>query len=224
MTESLILLLSLMCVLAAPGVAVAQELAARTALDTSAVDQATLKKLLAEGQLLKVQEGPDGRMKLITGGIIVDKPVEDVYRVVTDFSHFSEFMPSVEECKVVADKGEVKDVSFKVKFKFVVSFSVEYVMRNRLSPPHEMTWTLVSSKGNKIKESFGSWKLIPLDGGKRTAAFYSIYSDLSDVIWGLERMLKKDPSMEIAINTSTVIMVLKNVKSRSETPGWVRKN
>ncbi|MDP8225270.1 MAG: SRPBCC family protein [Candidatus Lernaella stagnicola] len=223
MHEPIMLMLVLFLVCGFAAAAGAQDAQARTALNVEDINKATLAKLLKEGQLLKVKEDAGGRLELITGGILIDRPVEEVFRVVTDFPRFPEYMPSVEDCKVLSTEGDIKDVAFKVKFKFVISFNVEYVLRNRLNPPHEMTWNLVSSKGNKIKRSYGSWKLIALDGGKRTAAFYTVFSDFSDIIWGLERMLKKDPSMEVAINTSTVILVLKAVKKRSENPSWIQK-
>lgn len=192
--------------------------------DETAVDQKTLARLLDQGQLLLVRENEAGRLQRITGGILVERPPADVWNVIVDYRNYPRFMPSIEAAEIVADRGEVKDVRFRIKLKLLVSLSLEYVLRTRFRAPTELTWELLSSKGSKIKASDGSWKLTPLDGGKRTAAFYSLYTDLSDAVWGLDRLLKNDPSMEVAINASTCLLVLKAVKNRGEHPGWTRTN
>jgi len=196
----------------------------RTVLDEPNINPDTLGKLTNAGELLIVKENSAGRLQLITSGILINQPPETVYKTIIDYANYSKFMPSTEECAVVAESGNVKDVKYKIKFKFLIfRFSVEYVMRTWLKPNTEVTWNLLSCEDNKIRKSYGSWRLIPISGGRQTAAFYSIYSDISNVVPGLGSVIQKDPSMEVAINSSTCILVLKAVKNRSENPNWVQK-
>jgi ribosome-associated toxin RatA of RatAB toxin-antitoxin module len=216
--------LALVCVFLLLGTAtptLAQTPDTGVVLDDPGIDKATVARLIANGELLLVRETPAGKLQMITSGILIDKTVDEVYQTITDYAHYPEFMPSTEECQVVAANGDVKDVRYGIKFKFLIfSFTIDYVLRTTLHPPAEVTWTLLSSDGNKLKKSVGSWRLLPVNGGKQTAAFYSVYSDISNVVPGLGGYIKKNPSMETAINVSTCIMVLRAVKNRSENPGW----
>lgn len=193
----------------------------KTVLDEPGIDKNTLAQLMSGGELLIVRENAAGKLQLITSGILIDKPPATVYDVITDYEHYTEFMPSTDECTVVADNGNVKDIRFKITFKFVVSLSVEYTLRTWFKPNEEVTWNLLASEGDKITKTFGSWRLIPIAGGTKTAAFYSVYSDISNVFWGLRQLMKKIPSMDVALNASTCVLVLKATKNRCMNPNWV---
>ncbi len=194
-----------------------------TVLDDPGIDRNTLAKLMTDGELLMVRENPAGRLQMITGGIRIGRAIEAVYDTITDYAHYPQFMPSTEECEPLTANGNVRDIRYVIKFKFLIfSWSVEYVWRQTYNPCQDITWRLLSSKGGKIREVLGSWRLYPLDDGKQTAAFYSIYSDVSNVVPGLSRFLAKDPSIEAAINVAACIMVLHAVKKRTENPAWVQ--
>jgi len=202
--------------------AAAEDFTYQTVLDEPGIDNATLARLIADGQIMIVRENPNGRLKNITSGILINRPLQTVYDTVADYGNYTKFMPSTDECEVVADNGNVKDVRYKINFKFLIfKFSAVYTLRTYFSKaPNEITWKLLSSEKNKIKQSVGSWRLIPVNGGKQTAAFYSLYSDISNVVPGLSSFINREPSMEVAINASTCLLVLKAVKHRSENPAW----
>jgi len=196
----------------------------KTVLDEPGISQETLAKLIADGQLLIVRENKAGRLKLITSGILIDRPPEVVYKTAIDYANYDKFMPSTKKAEIVADNGDSKDVLYEIQFKFLIfKFTVEYVLRTWFEPNEKITWNLLSCKRNKIAKTFGSWQLIPVNGGTQTAAFYSVYSDISNAVIGLKTIFKKEPSMEVAINASTCILVLKALKNRSENPNWVQK-
>jgi uncharacterized membrane protein len=203
--------------------AFAQNVDSGAVLDDPSVGKDTLARLMTNGELLIVRESAAGKLQMITSGILIDRPVESVYQTITEYAHYPQFMPSTEECEIVNVNGDIKDIRYVVKFKFLIfSWSVEYVLRQTFTPNQTITWNLLSSKGNKIRKSYGSWRLYPINGGKQTAAFYSVYSDVSNAVPGLSAFLAKDPSIEAAINVSACIMVLRAVKKRTENPTWVQ--
>ena len=170
-----------------------------------------------------VRENSAGKLQLVTGGILINRPAATVWKTVTDYNNYAKFMPSTAECQIVNDNGNQKDVRYKIKFKFVIfSFTVNYVLRTYFRPMEEITWNLLSCEDNKIRTTYGSWRFIPINGGTQTAAFYSVYSDITGVVPGLGSLIRKDPTMETAINASTVLLVLKAVRNRSENPAWVQ--
>ncbi len=203
--------------------AAAQYFQLRTVLDEPGIDQNTLARLMSGGQVVVVRENAAGRMSMITAGVLINRPPATVWQTVTDFANYPKFMPSVAECQIMADSGNVKDIRYKLRFKFLIfSFSANYVLRTYFKPADEMTWNLLSCEDNKIRQTYGSWRFFPIGGGKQTAAFYSVYSDITNVVPGLGSFIKKDPSMEVAINSSSCLMVVKALKSRSENPSWVQ--
>jgi len=201
-------------------IGVARAAGPKTAVDRSGIDMDTLGKLMQTGQLLIVEEKPDGTLKMTTGGIVINAPTEKVYQTLIEFDKYYEFMPSTEDCKIVKDEGDRKDVYYRIKFEFsVLKWEVEYVLHQEFVTNSEMYWYLAQSKDNSLTEATGSWKLYPLPGGK-TAAFYSSYSDIKNISWVIRKVLEADPSMELAVNTSACIMVLKAVKNRLEKPNY----
>jgi len=221
MQRMYILLLAMAIVGLIAWAAAAENFTYQTVLDEPGIDNATLARLIADGQIMIVRENPNGRLKNITSGILINRPLQTVYNTVSDYGNYAKFMPSTDECVVVADNGNIKDVRYKINFKFLIfKFTAVYTLRTFLKPPNEITWKLVASVKNKIKQSVGSWRLLPVNGGKQTAAFYSIYSDISNVVPGLGSFINREPSMEVAINASTCLLVLKAVKHRSENPAW----
>ena len=187
-----------------------------TLLDTSKLPPNVMQQLLSDGQLLMVKENAQGKLELITAGVLVNKPPQDVYDVIHDYEHYPEFMPSVVKSEVIyrSPDGKVEHVRHHVKFKFsILSYTVVYTLKNDLYPPRGMKWDLLEGD---LASSYGSWELVPLDGGKRTAAFYSVYSDIRSINWIVRKFVEATPGMEMAINASTCVLVLKSIKARAE--------
>jgi coenzyme Q-binding protein COQ10 len=212
--KRLLIMLALIAFLASP-VAAEQF---TTAIERSGVDVALLTKLMQKGQLLLVEEDASGKLALVTAGILLNAPVDKVWNVVTDYAHYSEFMPSTAACEIVKDDGNVKDIRFKIQFKFsVLSWEVDYVARHEFDPKKEIKFDLVSSKGDKIKKTYGAWQFFDAGNGK-TAAFYSVYSDIKNVSWVVRKAFEAEPSMEMSVAASAAVMVLKAIKSRVDDP------
>ena len=67
-----------------------------------------------------------------------------------------------------------------------------------------------------FEETYGAWSWIPLERGKRTAVFYSFYVDLAGTGSMVKLALKASPQMEVAISTSTAILVARSFKAKVE--------
>ena len=185
-------------------------------LDSSKLSQSAIKRLLSEGQLLLINEDEKGNLRLITGGILINKPPEDVYKVITDYEHYPEFMPSVVKAEVLfcSPDKRIQHIRYVVRFKFsILSYTVDYTLKMKVKPPRWMQWDYLEGD---LADAYGSWELIPLDGGRRTAAFYSVYSDIRSINWIVKKFVEATPGMEIAINASTCTLVLKSIKARAE--------
>lgn len=192
------------------------------------VDEATYKRLMTDGQLIVVDRDSRGETKLVTGGVIIDATPLEVAKVVADFAVYHEFMPQTEEVSVVSRKGKVWETEYDLDFEFsVISIGIEYTLRQTFNLPEVITFSRVSGDIKKIE---GSWTFYPLDGGKRCALFYSTFSDMKSVGRVVSYILKQQPVMELAIQSSTALLVVEALKKRVEQlkkkgviadpPGW----
>lgn len=187
------------------------------AFDPEGLDLKTLRTVAERGTAVIVDADGKGALKLVTAGIVIDATPQAVYDVATDFAHYPEFMPQVQTSKVVDTKPDHTDVDIGLKFHFsVISTSVAYTQRVTTSPPDKVDFKFV---GGELKVGGGSWRLVPLDGGKKTLAFYSTISDLRAMGYFTRTLLKEQPSMETAIQVSTASLVAGAVKKRAEAQG-----
>ena len=192
----------------------------KTALDRPGVDINTVRKLMEKGQVLIIDEKPGGGLELVTAGILIDAPPNKVYDLLLQYDKYHEYMPSTAECKVVKDEGNTKDVYYRIEFKFsVLSWKVEYTLHQMYIPDKEIRWHLLDSKESKIKATHGAYQLFPAPGGK-TAIFYSVFSDMKSISWLIKKTFEAEPSMELSVNASSCVMVLKALKSRVEDPTY----
>lgn len=184
--------------------------------DAAGLDTATLKTLAERGSIVVVDNDAKGKPELVTAGTIVDATPETVYGVITDYANFADFMPQVEECKVVKERdGGGKDVEFKLKFKVsVMTQRIQYTARFHTYVPNEKV-AFEYVKGD-IKDGGGSYVLLPYEGGKKTLLFYSTVSDLSSTGYFTRKLIQDQPSMEGAMHVSTAQVVSGAVKKRAE--------
>ena len=184
------------------------------AFDASKVDGATLERLAGTGQIVVVEEAPNGKLTLVTAGQKVNVPPETVWALITDYGNYHKWMPQVDKVTTSNRKGNTVDVHFDLDFQFsVISKEVTYSMRHIETPMTSIRWFL--TKGD-FSSSRGSWHLVPTDGGKATLIFYSTYTDLLSMGWIVASLLEEQPSMEMAIQASTAVMVVKSVKEAVE--------
>ncbi|MDD5223039.1 MAG: SRPBCC family protein [bacterium] len=181
------------------------------------VDPDTVENLLKEGEILIIKENEQGgRFKFVTAGILIDAAPEEVWKTITDYQHYPEFIPDCE--KVSTAPGDAENViltSFSVAFKFsIIKYRLHYTLRQvHQKEKLRIDWNL---KEGDLAEDIGAWELIPLEGGRKTAAFYSLYSDLRSLGYLVKYLFKEQPVMEIAITSTTAILMARAVKARLE--------
>lgn len=139
-------------------------------------------------------EGTDLKHAQVFG--VVDAPIERVWRVVTDYDHYDEFMTLVEESRVKWTRGNVA--------KFEMVFGLTGVPQPRYNItvamvhyPHKYRIEWVYIEGDII-DTFGSWTLKPF-GEDRTEVIYSMFMDLSGTLVGPFAQLGSGMALPAAI-------------------------
>jgi len=136
---------------------------------------------LSFGVWMREKTGSDVREVRAIGE--VDAPPEKVYAAVTDFEHYAEFMPYLEDSKVIR-RTDSEVVTWAIMNAPMVSRR-DWVVAVKLDPVKKVgtTWTVStegppeSDRAVRLKINDGSWTLEPLDGGKRTRATYYLYTN-----------------------------------------------
>lgn len=180
----------------------------------SELDDSTIMSLLKQGSLVVVRQNDDQSLKNVTAGRLVDAPLEKVWEVIIDFEHYPLFMPQTTAERVLEKEGENRilvEQSIGVKIWRLPSVDVTYQLAQDLTPPGKVRFWHVSGT---LEGTYGGWDLVRT--GDRTMAFYTLYSNLTALGWGLGGILKAEPDFMTGVNVTTAMMVTKAVKEETE--------
>jgi len=177
------------------------------------LDPATMTRLLREGSLIIVRQKPDLSLINVTAAQLVKAPVEVAWAAVADFDTYPRFMPQCAGAKVVAraDDRLVLDQTIEIKVWHLPSVSIVNQLAYSLEKPRRMRYWHV---GGELPGTYGGWDFV--ESGGQTMIFYTVYSPLDTIGWGLGGVFKKNPDYMAGINVTTARMVVKAAKEEAE--------
>jgi coenzyme Q-binding protein COQ10 len=112
--------------------------------------------------------------------VVVEVGAERLFRVVTDFARYPEFIPELKSARLVAEQGPHRQVEFELELTLLGFVRrIRYTLEFELKPPHAVEWRFVS--GEVMKDNRGTWLFKPLDAD-RTEATYRIEVELGAFI------------------------------------------
>lgn len=97
--------------------------------------------------------------------ILINAPLKNVYKVVTDFETYPDFFPEVKTAKVVKQDK----TSAQVDFVFHIMLTIKCRLKFKLMSK-KVAWKLV--KGDFMQDNVGAWDL--KTKGKGTEATYTV--------------------------------------------------
>jgi ribosome-associated toxin RatA of RatAB toxin-antitoxin module len=173
-----------------------------------------LLKLLQGRELVTVDNPDKSGRRFIHAATEIKAPLEKIYQMLGDFGSYSNFMPNVEECRVSSSDGNTHIVEQTIVVHMAkIPIKTRYTTRNEMIPGQGMKWWFVEGD---LGDTTGGWLLLPVRGGKSTVVIYTVYSDLGGASWILRKILEAQPNLELAINTSTAITVVRSLKNHIE--------
>ncbi len=195
-------------------------LAANTVSDMD-LDPATLEALIKKGEIVIVDENPDGSLNLVTSGVLVNAPREKVWDVIVDYDRYHEFVPYCKKLTVKNKVANIWTINYDLEFKFsILKFGVNYTLRTVQEKPGKISWTW---KGGDLRNTKGGWELIPIDDGKRTLAFYSALSDFAESSIVMRYVIKHEPRVRLAAMVAVSSIFARAIKERTESLAQVEK-
>lgn len=181
-------------------------------------DTESLIALLARGPMVLVENDAAGKFSEATALVTIDRPIEEVWAVVSDFARFHEFMPRVVRSEV-APAGEgaatglpehVREVDVTIEVSSPV-LNTRYSMRYRLDARRREAhgrWL----RGH-LKDSRASWRLVEL-GPERTLLHYSTATrNMSSFLAALD---DEHQTITVGVNAGASVAAVQALKRRCE--------
>jgi ribosome-associated toxin RatA of RatAB toxin-antitoxin module len=109
--------------------------------------------------------------------LVVDKPIDEVLRIVRDYANYVQFMPNFTKSKVLAQRGSRAMVYMEVSVaKGALTLWGQLNLAERPDDGESRVVEAHLMEGN-IDAFSASWTLTPIDGGARTEVDFKIYVD-----------------------------------------------
>jgi len=145
-------------------------------------------------------------------GILVDAPVDQVFAVLTDYTHYPSFVPMTEAAEVqkIANNLVRVDFHLNVQMSFL-HYRLDYGVYHHWQPPYRSDW---SHAWGEFGINTGFAELVPASSGKRTMFFYSVYSEPRSKF--LKSLYAREPSLEMMTSLSTATVFVRAIKAEAE--------
>lgn len=174
-------------------------------------DPKTLRLLAEKGKILVLEPGPT---VYVISGAVVNAPIETVFKVVTDFAKYPEFMPGVKESQIVGKGAKGPIVKQKVVIK-LWEFTLDSSDQNEMEllPPDRIVWTIKRENGGPIQ---GFWRFIPLDNNTKTLMFNGQTQDIRNMGIVPRTALRLVPTLEYGLLAAEMTAAMDAFKKRIE--------
>ena len=184
-------------------------------LSFAELDAATMERLLQSGSLLLVRQKPDGTLKEVLAGGLVNAPLELTWDTILDFEHYPQFMPNTIAMRVKEKKSPTEYLTEQTVEVIISVLKVKltYQHRQTLEPKTRLRFTYYQGD---LPGTHGGWDLVPVGDGRQTMIFYTLYSNLMALPWPVGAIIKAQPDFMTAVNVTTGLLVVKAVKQEVE--------
>lgn len=140
------------------------------------------RALLDNGEILvHLTDVAGTAVKKATAVAVIDAAPEQVFRVLTDYESFPEFMPYCRAVRIEEVKGKVSKVRYELDFPWPIGdryYVLQLTDRSETrgdSPVLVSSWTYVPDSGN-INDTYGSWEVYP-ERSERSLVRYTVFTD-----------------------------------------------
>ena len=180
------------------------------------LDLKTLTTLATNGQLIYFeQHGGNITDRLVV--TLINAPLDKVWSVITDFSNYNKFIPTMLPPKVTKKSDKEYNVDFVLDISIYgpIKTTQKYSTAYELSKPYLYMYEVGKPKVTKDKANY--WKLVPVAGGKKTLVFYLDKApDLKSLGTLVYNIASTKPELALALQVSPVSIVVQQLKEYVE--------
>ena len=183
------------------------------------------KEQLMNGEILISMNDVEGTwVKMASATVLVDVPSSRLWKVITAYGKYKEYVPFVAESRVDPgrSKGNVTYLTYRLHF-LVWPFIKDRYLTVKITQDDKLgggtgvgfvQWGLDPTEPTNVNRNCGSWKILPYgEKGEKTLVFYTILADPG----GLSPWFWKNLSAKSAVKK-----VLKAIEQRAREQGGER--
>ncbi len=111
--------------------------------------------------------------------LVVNSSPQAVWDTLTDFARYPQIFSRMKSCEVTKKDGDFVYVETHLKPQMFVQQTVQHTINNVSGKPDLLTWRMLDGNFSSCE---GSWKLKPIDNGKRCEVIYTLSVDPGPVI------------------------------------------
>jgi coenzyme Q-binding protein COQ10 len=110
-----------------------------------------------------------------TRSIVINAPMEKIWKVITDYERYPEFLSEVKKTRTANRKGNEVDVHYEAE----VVKTIKYTLHFKEEPPSKLSWSFI--EGDYMKNNRGGWTLEDVGNGQ-VKATYNIEVELGSFV------------------------------------------
>ena len=181
------------------------------------LDMETLREMAEMGQLIHLEyKGNTLVHRMVC--TLIDAPPDKVWNVISDFSKYPKFIPFMKPpgiTKVAPNDLRVDftlDITIIGPIKTIQKYSTEYVLEK---PYLYMYDEPDKPKGPKSEANY--WKVVPVEGGKKTLLFYlDRPPDLAKMGLLVANIIRAQPVISVGLQVSPISIAVGEIKKYCE--------
>lgn len=163
---------------------------------------------LAQGPLVQVKAGADGKFVSATALVLINAPPAEVWKVITDFAHYAEFLAKILSAKASVVSPDVTDVEMEVDNP---GPNTVYTARVEMDPAGLRTEA--RQVAGDLEGSTWGWELSAAEGGRTLARYRNTIKNFSSLA---EKLEDDQQTVTVGINVMAAIQTVRAVKVRVE--------
>ena len=156
-------------------------------------------KVVTKAVVEAAGNGKEARKGEVLVTAIVNHPPEKLWELMTDYAKYGEFLPKIEEMKVLGRQGNVATVYHQLGIMWVDVAYTLFMNENRALG--RISWTLDPSAKNDVNDTTGFYEMVPYEHGRKTVMSYQTWVDTGMAVPAfVENFLTKKTAPQILAN------------------------
>lgn len=182
------------------------------------LDVGLLQKILSCGPFYLIDKSVPAINKPVTQSCLINAPVQQVWNATTDFAHHAEWIPALENVKILEQTPTSSIVySEDVLLRLgPVKMSTEVTLKYIFHPPGKID---ISWIAGKVKDAKGTWEFVPIEDGKKTLVFYTFSADWSKSMLGADFLFGRQPELKPMFSLLHETVMTEAARKHSEPSG-----
>ena len=182
------------------------------------VDSEVLARLGHHGILNHCERTDDGKYLRSVAVALIKAPTERVVaaveRIRSDKGSFMEEVNIINKFRILEDRGDQLRVRIDLKYRFfMLSFKFHVIADVNTDGKGQLD--LYSTAG-KLKDLRIHFRLKPVEEGRHSLFFCSMYFDVKSLGWLVDHFLRHHPEIELGVFSATAPVIVLTLKDHVE--------